>query len=703
MKKIQKFLYPSFVRIAGTLLTLTVLITALMPAAPVLASAPPQDSSTFWVDSYEDNVNLSACTIEPGDCSLRGAVQKANQDPAANTIYLPNGMYVVGGARNENKNQTGDLDILTSGSDLYIQGEDPRGTIIRGDEASGLDRLLDVPEFSTTITLHLKNLTLRSGDPGTRGDGGAVRDFGGLTLENVNVEENAARLGGGVYFYNPYNMPLSIKNTSFSGNRAIKDGGGLYNWGNTAIKNSLFADNQADRRGGAIFNMGQIEMEASTLYNNTAPNGGGLVNLVDGSSVPSIHLNNITFWKNSTAIYQVVNKSLISKNAKYFSISNSILAGSSSDKNCLFEVDNNNEITVEDDASFLKDEGNNLDSGQTCNLAASIKNTDPRLGELDDYGGPTRTVALKSDSPAVDAASPATCTNRDQRFLAAVGTCDMGAFEYGAAPILQVSTTTSNTLKLYLTNAYNNPLADWIVSYEAPEGSNMKLSQQYAMTDANGMAFVDYTLPEGAGQYVVKATSGSKTVSLVVDHGGAVALHSSSAKKSLPDTGFAPGMVTHLPASSRRPAAAQPGELSLEVPDLGINIPIVGAPQDESGSWNLDWLANQAGYLEGTAFPTHAGNSVLAGHAALANGQPGPFSRLSSLAWGNTIIIHAWGERYIYSVRSIQSVPAEDTSALRHEDQPWLTLITCQKYDDQQKRYQERLVVSAVLLQVVSE
>jgi LPXTG-site transpeptidase (sortase) family protein len=126
----------------------------------------------------------------------------------------------------------------------------------------------------------------------------------------------------------------------------------------------------------------------------------------------------------------------------------------------------------------------------------------------------------------------------------------------------------------------------------------------------------------------------------------------------------------------------------------------VGAPQDQAGGWNLDWLAGQVGYLEGTAFPTHAGNSVLAGHAYLSNGLPGPFANISSLVWGDQVVVRAWGQKFIYEVRSVDTVSPADGSTLRHEDQPWITLVTCKNYDDRQKLYTERLVVRAALINV---
>src|SRR5690606_25121039 len=62
---------------------------------------------------------------------------------------------------------------------------------------------------------------------------------------------------------------------------------------------------------------------------------------------------------------------------------------------------------------------------------------DPRLGPLDYYGGPTKTRALLSDSPAIDAGTNAWVdSSTDQRGESRIsnGRVDMGAFEYQVVP-----------------------------------------------------------------------------------------------------------------------------------------------------------------------------------------------------------------------------------------------------------------------------
>ena len=167
----------------------------------------------------------------------------------------------------------------------------------------------------------------------------------------------------------------------------------------------------------------------------------------------------------------------------------------------------------------------------------------------------------------------------------------------------------------------------------------------------------------------------------------------------LPDTGFAPGVITARPAKPAGVSFKQMDEMVLSIPKIQLSSPIIGVP-DQGEGWDLTWLENQVGYLAGTAFPTWAGNTVLSGHAYLANGQPGPFAALGALQWGDVIQIDSWGQRYVYEIREVKTVDPSDQSAFKHEDLDWVTLITCKDFDEAANQYRSRLVVRAVLVRV---
>jgi LPXTG-site transpeptidase (sortase) family protein len=171
--------------------------------------------------------------------------------------------------------------------------------------------------------------------------------------------------------------------------------------------------------------------------------------------------------------------------------------------------------------------------------------------------------------------------------------------------------------------------------------------------------------------------------------------------KSLPKTGFTPGIITSLPVQPAGKVYSDTGDLWLSIPTLDVKMNIVGVPQTNDG-WDVTWLGNEAGYLSGTAFPTYFGNSVLTGHVWDANNHPGPFANLKKLKYGDTILVHAWGQTYQYEVRENSLVKPEQTGEVtRHEDQSWVTLVTCEDYDQATNTYSNRRMVRAVLVQVL--
>jgi LPXTG-site transpeptidase (sortase) family protein len=172
------------------------------------------------------------------------------------------------------------------------------------------------------------------------------------------------------------------------------------------------------------------------------------------------------------------------------------------------------------------------------------------------------------------------------------------------------------------------------------------------------------------------------------------------ASRSLPDTGFTPNKETLLP---RQPMSKLYTEedIWLVIPPLEVRQLIVGVPRN-NGQWDISWLGNGIGWLHGTAFPTWSGNSVLTGHAYNSNGEPGSFVDLGSLTWDDNVIIESWGQQYIYKVRSVSrwTSPQDGSILTKHEELPWLTLITCRSYDEKINTYRYRIVVRAVLIEI---
>ncbi len=191
--------------------------------------------------------------------------------------------------------------------------------------------------------------------------------------------------------------------------------------------------------------------------------------------------------------------------------------------------------------------------------------------------------------------------------------------------------------------------------------------------------------------------------------GGSSASVSASARDlssaaSLPKTGFAPHKISSLPAQPAESAYSAMGDLWLEIPSQKAQANIVGVPQ-VNNNWDVTWLGNDAGWLNGTAFPTWEGNSVLTAHVTNADGLPGPFANLKNMKYGDQIIVHLYGEKYTFEVRSTRLTSPYSTSfAYKHLDgHAYLTLITCQSYNSDSDVYTYRRIVRAVLVKVETE
>ena len=172
--------------------------------------------------------------------------------------------------------------------------------------------------------------------------------------------------------------------------------------------------------------------------------------------------------------------------------------------------------------------------------------------------------------------------------------------------------------------------------------------------------------------------------------------------EELPGTGFAPGAVTSLPG---QPADLRYSSevLMLEIPAINVRMAVVGVPQSGKG-WDVTWLGSGAGWLNGTAYPTWLGNSVITGHVWDAYNNPGPFAQVKTLKYSDEVRIHAGGQVYVYSVRENRVVQPDDTqSVLKHEEKAWVTLLTCEDYNARLDSYANRRIVRAVLVKVIAE
>jgi hypothetical protein len=67
---------------------------------------------------------------------------------------------------------------------------------------------------------------------------------------------------------------------------------------------------------------------------------------------------------------------------------------------------------------------------------------DPRLGPLQDNGGPTQTMALLSGSPALNAGDPTQRGATDQRGVVRAGGVNIGAYQDSGSALILIDPAT---------------------------------------------------------------------------------------------------------------------------------------------------------------------------------------------------------------------------------------------------------------------
>jgi hypothetical protein len=227
--------------------------------------ADPQLEVDTTIDSADPAFQV--CDPDPTniDCSLRGAIIKANATPGRDYVFLPAGIYnltILGDDEFGPSAAIGDLDIL---DDLNITGDGAGVTIIDGGRLTRsigeYDRVFDVaPEPYLggpvpDVTVNLSGMTIRNGK--TRDVGGGIRYASALTVVDSVIRDNEAAMGGGLARagFNFDDPRLTLMYVTVSGNRALSEhGGGIFALSSTSltIQDSVIVDNRATNSGAGI-------------------------------------------------------------------------------------------------------------------------------------------------------------------------------------------------------------------------------------------------------------------------------------------------------------------------------------------------------------------------------------------------------------------------------------------------------------------
>ena len=374
-------------RIIFTLILLASLLAALLG----LVRVPPAHA--------QSTITVSTCD----ESHLDAAITQANSDNTGDTItFSCSGDILL----TSTLNISGSMNLDGNGQSVTLDGQNT----------------IQVLVVNSGVTFTLNALTVAHGLGasnvfGICCSGGGLFNSGTVNITNSTFANNSASGGGGGLFNSG---TVSISNSAFTNNPA-NEGGGLYNEGMVNITNSTFANDSASLAAGGLFNTntGTVSISNSTFANDSASGGGGLLNF------GTVNISNSTFVYNSSGSS---GGGLINNGP--MSIGGSIVANNSAPGggNC-----------AAGRGGVTSDQGYNLESGTDCGFTASTdqQNTDPRLNPngLRNNGGPTQTIALEPDSPAIDRIPKSSCPPTDQRGISrpqGPTSCDIGAFELKA-------------------------------------------------------------------------------------------------------------------------------------------------------------------------------------------------------------------------------------------------------------------------------
>jgi large repetitive protein len=307
-----------------------------------IATVIPASAASFTVNTTSDTHNTAGATTCPASCSLRAAIEAANNLGGTVTINVPVGTYGL----SLGELQVGTFPGTPTSYAITIQGAGAAGTIINQTDVT--NRVFDLdPTIHGNVNVTIDGVTVSgghdahdnfggagiiSGSPpggasGTNGSaadsttvsnsivtnnhvtnttstshfGGGVQNIGGnLTITNSTVSSNSSgsSLGGGVYYdsHSPSSGTLTVTGSTFSSNTitsvsnaALVGGGGIYAGGtpdsHLVVTSSTFTNNvvtgngTAPVAGGGIISVsGDLQVTHSTFTGNQANGPSGTAN-----------------------------------------------------------------------------------------------------------------------------------------------------------------------------------------------------------------------------------------------------------------------------------------------------------------------------------------------------------------------------------------------------------------------------------------
>lgn len=257
-----------------------------------------------------------------------------------------------------------------------------------------------VLEVDSGVSVSISDLTISGGSVSSVGGGGLLNQ-GTAMLTDCTLSGNTALGGfGGGLFNSSTASDLVMTECTISGN-AADSGGGLYNQGTATVTNCTVTGNSAYRDSG-LGNDGTMTITACTVVGNAAASS------TNGFGLDA--LNPVT-------------------------LTDTIVAGNT----------NNGSPSDIGGSGGVSGSYNLVGTGGSGGLITSNHNvlnvSQPDLGPLGEYGGPTETLPLLPGSQALGGGVAVNGVDTDQRGFAIDIPVDIGAFQSNA---LVVNTTTDD-------------------------------------------------------------------------------------------------------------------------------------------------------------------------------------------------------------------------------------------------------------------
>ncbi len=575
-------------------------------------------------DTGTGNSGTLPYVISQADADVNPAGSRIEFDPTVfsspQTIALANTLELSG----------------TAGPEL-IDGLGPAIVTTSGDFA------VQVFQVDSGVTATISGLTISGGS--TSDSGGGISNDGTLTVTDSTIAGNSALQGGGI-FNNA--GALTVTDSTIAGNSASDRAGGIRNDGTLAVTDSAITGNSASNDGGGIWNDGTSTVTNCTIAGNSATDGGGIWN-----SNGTLRVANCTIAGNlTTGNGGTSGGGGLRWDGGTATLNNTIVA--------LNTRNTGSGVTPDDIYAWT---GMALSPSSAYNLIGTggsgglIDGTDgnqvgvanPGLGTLASNGGPTQTIALLANSPAINTGSndlaidpttqqPLLTDQRGAGFPRIVfGTVDIGAFEFQGESFVVTAQPPSGVIAgsgFGLTVAAEDSSGHVDTSFNgtvtvalANNRDEATLGGTLTVTATNGVAtFTGLTLDKVGVGYTLRVSgngpSGATTSAVAVTPAAATHLEVTSQPVSV-GVGIGFGLVVTAEDSFGNRAASYDGTVAVALANNPVGATLGGTLTATA----TDGVATFAGL---TLDKTGAGYALQVSSDGLTAAMTGAFSAWAS-------------------------------------------------------------------------